>query len=437
MMAGRGKKKKLYDDQQVINAIASVKNGLSFRAAAAKYGVPVQTVRDRYYGKYKEGKHTPGPSLSLSYEQEECLKQHLLRMVKIGYGMYKKEVPLLIKEILDKAEKDDPVNYNPQNRRFKDNMPSITWIYKFLARHPNLTPRTQENLGHQRSYVNEQQIRKWFADMAEFLKNEHGIDVQSFLSSENSARIFNLDESGFPLAGTNGRLKVIAAKGVKNVYRLAPDTREQITVLGCVSAAGTFSKPLVIYPGVRPKFNLQDVDPQDYDLGCSANGWISADCFFEWLSNLFFPSIVGKVQFPVIIFMDGHASHINLAVSTFCREKDIILYCFPAHASHVLQPLDVSVYGPLKKEWNSSLTTFAKEYKGLAMSRAHFLKVFDKAWKKVTSNPQIAVSGFRKCGLMPFNPNAIPYDRLIEKTDSVSNSSASNELSTLERVGIT
>ena len=78
MMAGIGKKKKLYDDQQVINAIASVKNGLSFRAAAAKYGVPVQTVRDRYYGKYTEGKHTPGPSLSLSYEQEECLKQHLL-----------------------------------------------------------------------------------------------------------------------------------------------------------------------------------------------------------------------------------------------------------------------------------------------------------------------------------------------------------------------
>ena len=71
------------------------------------------------------------------------------------------------------------------------------------------------------------------------------------------------------------------------------------------------------------------------------------------------------------------------------------------------------------------------------MSSAHFFKVFDKAWKKVTSNPQIAVSGFRKCGLMPFNPNAITYDRLIEKTDSVSSSSASNELSTFERVGIT
>ena len=38
---------------------------------------------------------------------------------------------------------------------------------------------------------------------------------------------------------------------------------------------------------------------------------------------------------------------------------------------------------------------------------------------------------------MPFNPNAVPYDRLIEKTDSVSSSSVSSELSTLERVGIT
>ena len=155
-------------------------------------------------------------------------------------------------------------------------------------------------------------------------------------------------QSGFPLAGTNGKLKIITEREAKNVYCIAPDSREQVTVLGCASADGTFSKPYVIFPGVCPNFNFQDVNPEDYDVGVSANGWMSADNFFCWLANCFYPSVVNKVTFPIIIFMDGHTSHINVAVSEFCREKEIILFCFIPQASHLLQPLDVSVYGPLK-----------------------------------------------------------------------------------------
>ena len=251
------------------------------------------------------------------------------------------------------------------------------------------------------------------------MENEHGLDATEFVATSNASRIFNVDESRFPLSGTNGKLKIITARGAKNVYRLAPDTKEQVTALGCISAAGDSTKPFVIYPGVRPKFNFEGVQPEDYDLGTSLNGWISADCFFGWLSNLFFPSVQNKVPFPILLFMDGHASHINLAVSSFCRENNIILYSFPPHASHVIQPLDVTVYGPLNKQWNAALTDFARRYKGLSMSRTHFFGVFDAAWKKSIENKQAAVSGFRKCGLVPFNPDAVNYGRLLDFTDKV------------------
>ena len=66
------------------------------------------------------------------------------------------------------------------------------------------------------------------------METEHTINAKEFLSDENKSRIFNLDESGFPLAGTNGKLKIISARGVKNVYELGPDTKEQISVLGFV-----------------------------------------------------------------------------------------------------------------------------------------------------------------------------------------------------------
>ena len=68
----------------------TVKNGSSFRKAAEQFNVPVTTVRDRYHSKYTDGKHVPGPSSALGLEQEESLKNHLLHMAKIGYGLSKK-----------------------------------------------------------------------------------------------------------------------------------------------------------------------------------------------------------------------------------------------------------------------------------------------------------------------------------------------------------
>ena len=277
-------------------------------------------------------------------------------------------------------------------------------MYRFLARWPELSALMPEkDLYHKRQDY-------W----STFLINEHNIDPKNFFCDENTDRIYNLDESGFPLAGTNGKLKVITTKGTKNIYKVAPDTREQVTVLGCASASGHLCKPLVIYPGVRPRYNFEDVNPDDFDIGCTQNGWISSDCFFGWMANLFIPAIRNMgIKFPIIIYMDGHTSHINVAVSELCRENDIILYCFPPHASHIMQPLDVSVYGPLKKYWNESLDSFSRNFKGLAMTRTHFFSVFDTAWKKAAGSREIIRSGFRKSGIMPFNPEAIDYSKLV------------------------
>ena len=134
------------------------------------------------------------------------------------------------------------------------------------------------------------------------------------------------------------------------MYKLSSDSKEQVTVLACVSARGNFSKPFVLFPGVKlPKINFHEVNEANYDVGYSQNGWMSTDCFVSWIANLFYPSIQDKVSFPVILFVDGHISHMSLPVAEFCRDHGIILYCFPLHASHIIQPLDVTVFGPVKK----------------------------------------------------------------------------------------
>ena len=136
--------------------------------------------------------------------------------------------------------------------------------------------QTPENLGHQRAYVNEPQVQNWFRDLANFLEEEHGINAVEFLSPANASHIFNVDESGFPLSGTNGKLKIITAKGAKNVYQFfLPFCSKQSTL-------GPFPKGAKnVYQFFLPFYSKQST------LG----------------------------PFPIMLFMDGHAYHPNFLVA--------------------------------------------------------------------------------------------------------------------------
>ena len=77
------------------------------------------------------------------------------------------------------------------------------------------------------------------------------------------------------------------------------------------------------------------------------------ELFFKWLADHFIPltNHLGKR----ILFIDCHTSHISLKVIDAAKESNIILYCLtapspPSHTTHVFQPLDVSVYKPLKNQ---------------------------------------------------------------------------------------
>lgn len=146
---------------------------------------------------------------------------------------------------------------------------------------------------------------------------------------------------------------------------------------------------------------------------------------------------MNKAQFPIILFIDGHTSHINLPVSEFCRNHNIILYCFPAHASHILQPLDVTVFGPLKKMWNDAIDEFQAKYK-TSVTKHSFFQVFDQPWKKATEKKH-SVSGFNACGLVPFNPDNVDYRKVLNsKANSGSRSSNKRGKLTMDqRLGIT
>ena len=49
---------------------------------------------------------------------------------------------------------------------------------------------------------------------------------------------------------------------------------------------------------------------------------------------------------PVLVIEDGHSSHISLEVIKLAQNNDVHLLCLPSHTTHILQPLDISVFKP-------------------------------------------------------------------------------------------
>jgi hypothetical protein len=77
----------------------------------------------------------------------------------------------------------------------------------------------------------------------------------------------------------------------------------------------------------------------------------------------------------------------------------------PAHSSHLLQPLDIGCFGPLKRSYGGLIE--AKQCLGFHHINKHdFLQAYPTARSKVFSIQNIQ-SGFRVTGILPFNPKEV------------------------------
>ena len=72
--------------------------------------------------------------------------------------------------------------------------------------------------------------------------------------------------------------------------------------------------------------------------------------FLLWFEKMLLPAVHHLLsEGPVVLFVDGHHSHLSLALVRKARERGVHLMCLPPHATHLLQSLDVGVYGPVHK----------------------------------------------------------------------------------------
>ena len=66
--------------------------------------------------------------------------------------------------------------------------------------------------------------------------------------------------------------------------------------------------------------------------------------------------------------MDNHKTHISIELMDNAKESNVVLLRLPPHCSHKLQPLDRSVFGPLKKFYNSVCDSWLKSHPNTTMT---------------------------------------------------------------------
>jgi len=109
---------------------------------------------------------------------------------------------------------------------------------------------------------------------------------------------------------------------------------------------------------------------------------------------------------PVLLIHDGHASHISIEAIEFARTNNIHILCLPAHTTHVLQPLDVGVFKSFKSNFSKACTHYIAKHPGRVITPDVLASLVAEAWPTSFTVLNI-MSGFKKCGLFPFNPSAV------------------------------
>ena len=77
----------------------------------------------------------------------------------------------------------------------------------------------------------------------------------------------------------------------------------------------------------------------------------------------------------------------------------------PPHSSHLLQPLDVACFSPLKRVYGDEISALARS-RIYHINKETFLPAFKATFSKVFTAENVR-AGFRGAGLVPHNPEVV------------------------------
>jgi len=233
--------------------------------------------------------------------------------------------------------------------------PSMEWVVDFMKRN-GLSNRNNHSLEKERSQnANVKIITEWFRN----------VYTEDEAKKYKSYMIGNLDET---MLVARNNLVCVVKRGSRFAITQEDDIAEHVTMLACVTADGQKVPPYLIFPLKTLPTTLDSrVKNKQLYVGGQAQGWITKENFkeytkvlIEFVKNHRIRHAVQENE-PFLLFSDSHNSREDPETLKSLKENFITLLTYPAHCTHILQPLDVGIFAEFKKHFKLEKRKISKQ----------------------------------------------------------------------------
>jgi len=277
----------------------------------------------------------------------------------------------------------------------------VNWATQLIQRRVDLRSDYFRKKDYQRARCEDPEIiQKWF-NLVRNVIAKYGIVDHD---------IWNFDETGFQMGVISTARVVTGTKRRGKPVVNQPGNRTWTTVIETITTDGRALDPLIIFAGKVHQeqwfHELQDNMYSSWKIAVSETGWTNDEIGLWWLQEIFEPatrrSRRGRYR---LLILDGHHSHNTPEFDEYCTKYDIITLFMPPHASHLLQPLDVACFSPLKRAYGrrvEELIRLNQHY----MDKSDFLRLYIAARLEAITEQNVR-AGFRAAGLVPLDPSVV------------------------------
>ena len=106
-----------------------------------------------------------------------------------------------------------------------------------------------------------------------------------------------------------------------------------------------------------------------------------------------------------MLIVDGHVSHVTNEIIKFTQKYKLVCLCLSAYLMHLLQPLDVSVFGPLESNYKTLLAKKTR-FTTYNIDKADFISLIQKLRRQGISFQNIR-SALQATRLVPYNLSTV------------------------------